>query len=238
MPTTSPTKNAYLTIDDGPSPLMAERVEFLAGHGIPAIWFCRGDYLEERPEPALAALRHGSILGNHTYDHTYCSKLTLAQFREQLERTDRLIEALHLRAGVPRRAKLFRFPYEDRIDPPAHFAGLQAELRTHGFVKPAFADVPYRYFHTAARQADLSVFWTYDTRDWSLPAAADPRAPAVLAEVLARMDHHDPEGTLGLNQPAAAEVVVMHDHGHTGTQWERVVEGLLAKGLRFGLPAL
>ncbi len=233
-----PTKTAYLTIDDGPSPLMAERVEFLAGLGLPAIWFCRGDYLEERPEAALAALRHGSLLGNHTYDHSYCSKLTRAQFREQLERTDRIIDALHMRAGVPRRAKLFRFPYEDHIGPPEHFAALQAELRAQGFVRPAFADVTYRYFHAAERRHDLSVFWTYDTRDWSLPAADDPRAPAALAEVLARMDLHDPEGTLGLNQPGTAEVVVMHDHAHTGHQWRRLVEGLLAKGLRFGLPAL
>lgn len=237
MPISRSAKTAYLTIDDGPSPLMAARVAFLAGHGIPAIWFCRGDYLEERPDAALAALHAGSILGNHTYDHSYCSKLSVTQFREQLERTDRIIDGLHTRAGVPRRAKLFRFPYEDRIDPPEHFAALQAELRDHGFVLPAFADVPYRYFNTDARRHDLSIFWTYDTRDWSLPDASDTRSPAVLAEILARMDQNDPEGTLGLNEPGAAEVIMMHDHGHTGSRWERIIEGLLAKGLRFALPS-
>lgn len=229
-------KTAYLTIDDGPSPLMAERVEFLARHGIPAVWFCRGDYLETSPEPAVAALRHGSILGNHTYDHSSCSKLTVEQFQGQIDRTDRILDALHARAGMPRTARYFRFPYEDRIGTAEHFAALQGALRSRGFTRPAFADVPYRYFNTEERRRDLSVFWTYDTRDWSLPSADDPRAPAVLAEVLARMDLHDPEGTLGLNHPGAAEVIVMHDHGHTGAQWQKVVEGLLAKGLKFALP--
>lgn len=230
-------KTAYLTVDDGPSPLMAERVAFLARHGIPALWFCRGDYLETTPEPALAALRLGSILGNHTYDHSYCSKLTVEQFGAQIDRTERILDALHARAGVPRTARYFRFPYEDRIGTPEHFAALQAILLARGFVRPAFADVPYLYFNTEERRRDLSVFWTYDTRDWSLPAADDPRAPAVLAEVLARMDLDRPEDSLGLNHPGAAEVIVMHDHGHTGAQWQAVVEGLLAKGLRFALPA-
>ncbi len=237
MPAPFPNKPAYLTIDDGPSPLMAERVEFLAARNLPAIWFCRGDFLEVRPEPALAALRHGAIIGNHTYDHTYCSKLTPTRFAEQIDHTERIIERLHARAGVPRRAKYFRFPFEERIGPPEHFAALQQILRERGFTRPAFADVPYRFFHHADHANDLSLFWTYDTRDWSLPAQNDPRADTVLAEVLARMDEHDPENSLGLNEPGAAEVIVMHDHGHTAYLWEQIVERLLAKGLRFTLPA-
>lgn len=231
-----PIKTAYLTIDDGPSPLMAERVELLARHTIPAIWFCRGDYLTERPEAAIDALRNGSILGNHTFNHSYCSKLTIEQFRDEIDRTERIIDALHSQAGVPRRLNLFRFPYEDVIGPPAHFAALQTELSARGFVRPPFADVTYPFFHTPERNADLSVFWTYDTRDWSLPAADAPNTPDVLAQVIARMELDDPADSLGLNHPGSAEVIVMHDHGHTGVSWDHIIERLVAKGLRFALP--
>src|SRR5262249_4729079 len=49
-------KTAYLTIDDGPSVDMVAKVDYLAARRIPAVWFCRGDLLAARPEPALHAL--------------------------------------------------------------------------------------------------------------------------------------------------------------------------------------
>ena len=39
---------AYLTIDDAPSENFEEKVEFLEGKNIPAIFFCEGRYIEKR----------------------------------------------------------------------------------------------------------------------------------------------------------------------------------------------
>lgn len=228
-------KSAVLTIDDSPSIHMAERVGFLRSKGIHAIWFCRGDNLELRPEPAIQALRDGSILGNHSYDHAYFSKLTLDQAFEQIDRTETIIEELHHRAGVSRGLKCFRFPYEAKVGTPEHHAALQAGLRQRGFVPLDIEGVVSASFLAQRATEDVSWFWTYDSEDWKLVGPETPEAADHLDAVLGRMSRDEPSADRGLCQPGT-EIVVMHDHGHTGGQWQLVVEGLLAKGLRFALP--
>lgn len=225
-------KTAYLTIDDSPSLHMSERIRFLSDRGIQAIWFCRGDYLEERPEMAIQALRAGQILGNHSWDHAYFSKLTLEQAADQIDRTDAILEKLHEEAGVPRKLKAFRFPYEDRIGTPEHHGALQAMLRERGFLLPALSGVLDERFLQHVTENDTSLFWTYDSEDWTLPAPDAPEAEAKLQAVFARMDRDDPAAGCGLRAPGA-EVVVLHDHSHTGSLWPRVVQGLLDRGLEF-----
>ena len=101
-------KTAYLTIDDAPSPKMGEKVDYLLRKGIPAVWFCEGRYLEQRPEAAMDAIRNGFILGNHAYDHPRFSGLKLDECFDQIRRTDGLIESLYCRCGVKRPARWFR----------------------------------------------------------------------------------------------------------------------------------
>jgi peptidoglycan/xylan/chitin deacetylase (PgdA/CDA1 family) len=226
------TKIAYLTIDDSPSLHMPERIRVLAERGISALWFCRGDYLEERPEAAIQALRSGQILGNHSWDHAYFSKLTLEQATDQIDRTEAILEKLHQEAGVHRRLKVFRFPYEDRIGTPEHHAALQALLRERGFVLPALEGVRDPRFQSHVTENDASLFWTYDSEDWSLPAPDAPDAEPKLQAVFARMDRDEPSAGCGLHAPGT-DVVVLHDHSHTGSLWPRVVQGLLERGLEF-----
>lgn len=228
-------KTAVLTIDDSPSIHMDERVALLASKQIPAIWFCRGDYLLERPEPAIQALRDGSILGNHSFDHAYFSKLSLTEAFDQIDRTDKLIEAIHEKAGVARKIKCFRFPYEAKIGSPDHHAALQAGLRERGFVPLDIDGVASASFLAQRDTGDVSWFWTFDSEDWKLVGPDTPDASERMDALLWRMDRDEPEADCGMNRPGT-EIVVMHDHGHTGGQWQMVVNALLAKGLRFTLP--
>jgi len=228
-------KTAVLTIDDSPSIHMDQRVAFLSSKGIPAVWFCRGDYLEMRPEPVIQALRDGSILGNHSFDHAYFSKLSLAEAFDQIDRTDALIEAIHAKAGVERRIKCFRFPYEAKVGTPEHHEALQAGLRERGFVPLDIDGVVNASFLAQRATKDVSWFWTYDTEDWKLVGPDTPDAAERMDAVLWRMNRDEPLADCGLLQPGT-EIVVMHDHGHTGAQWQVVVDALLAKGLRFTLP--
>ena len=59
----------YLTIDDSPSPHTDEMIDYLAENNIPALLFCRGDFLEANPEPILRAIEKGFVIGNHSYAH-------------------------------------------------------------------------------------------------------------------------------------------------------------------------
>ena len=176
-------KLAYLTIDDSPSLHMADRVAFLNDHGIQALWFCRGDYLSERPEAAIQALRSGHILGNHSWSHPYFSKLTLEQATFEIDRTDVLLDELHRQAGVERRVKVFRFPYEDRIGSDEHHADLQKLLKSRGFALPRVEGVLDPRFQKHIQDADTSVFWTYDSEDWTLLAPGAPDSVERLAKI-------------------------------------------------------
>lgn len=225
-------KTAYLTIDDSPSLSMIDRVAFLDSRGIHAIWFCRGDYLAERPEAAIRALRSGHILGNHSWGHPYFSKLSLDQAAFEIDRTDELVDELHRQAGVDRRLKVFRFPYEDRIGSDEHHAKLQGLLKSRGFVLPKIPRVQDSRMLRHIQEEDTSLFWTFDSEDWTLQAPGTVEADDRLAKVLARMDRNEPEAGCGLKAPGT-EVIVMHDHSHTGAQWQTVVQGFLDRGLVF-----
>ena len=51
----------YLTIDDSPTEDFLSKVDLLASMEIPAIFFCRGNRLEERPDDAISAIKKGYV---------------------------------------------------------------------------------------------------------------------------------------------------------------------------------
>jgi peptidoglycan/xylan/chitin deacetylase (PgdA/CDA1 family) len=61
----------------------------------------------------VRAIKEGYILCNHSYDHPHFSTLTHEQAREQIAKTDAIIDQIYVEAGVRRPLKYFRFPYGD-----------------------------------------------------------------------------------------------------------------------------
>jgi peptidoglycan/xylan/chitin deacetylase (PgdA/CDA1 family) len=147
------TKFAYLTIDDAPSPDFLNKLNFLDAKGIRAVWFCQGNYMEQRPEMMLEAIRRGYIIGNHSYSHPHFSDLSLDQCYAEIRATHAIIDELYQRSGVARPHYFFRFPYGDKGDSlndaldiadaggQAHRDAVQAYLRKLGYVQPAFTDI-------------------------------------------------------------------------------------------------
>jgi len=243
-------KIAYLTIDDAPSPDFEQKVAYLLDKGIPAIFFCPGNALEARPDPVVAAIRQGFVIGNHAYDHPHFSEIPLEACFEQIRRTAAIIRAIYTRAGVADYPRYFRFPYGDKgaltgDDPlaPPSAAGLekkqalQDELRRLGYSQPAFPDIAYAYYRDAGLLTDIDWYWTYDIVEWSIYHERHAHGVVTLADVYARMDEIEPEGGRGLNTPGSAEIILTHDHVETTPIFAPIIERLLAKGLRFCLPA-
>jgi peptidoglycan/xylan/chitin deacetylase (PgdA/CDA1 family) len=239
-------KIAYLTIDDAPSLDMDRKVDYLKRKGIPAVWFCCGNLLEQRPQSAIYAIRNGFVLGNHAYDHPHFSGLELELCFAQIRRTDEIIEALYGQAGIQRPAKYFRFPYGDKgglkhseVFQGYSEAGLQRKqalqtcLRELGYTQPSWERITYEYFQAAGLRQDLDWYWTYDVMDWSIAAAEHQHGIDSLEKVFARMDEDDPQGQRGLNSGDSAEIVLMHDHAETTDYFEPLLERLLEKGLKF-----
>lgn len=107
-------RDAYLTIDDSPSSKTDDLTDALKRRGVPAVLFCRGDLLEQNPEPIIRAIQKGFVIANHGYWHKRSSTLGYEVMCESIERTDALIEACYRQASVIRPAKFYRFAYLDR----------------------------------------------------------------------------------------------------------------------------
>jgi peptidoglycan/xylan/chitin deacetylase (PgdA/CDA1 family) len=210
----------YLTIDDSPSKDFREKVEFLLARGIPAIIFCIGSQLEmeARSEDVVYAIKNGFIIGNHSYGHPRFSKLSVEEARDQVLKTDKLIDGLYRKAGVKRQMKVFRFPYCDRgdgkcnsrgvsEDEKRHIAAIQQVLRANGYKHPRFNGVRYNGHIWPALFVDLH--WTYDVRN----------------------DGHRPPPLKKTNN-----IVLIHDNYKAAEEFARELDRLVEAGLRFELP--
>ena len=102
-----------LTFDDGPSPAppASAFVDLLAREHVPATFFEIGEQIPEF-DASGAAERHmladGDMIGNHTWTHPEMTRLSRAEQRKQLERTD---QAIRRRTGFT--PCLWRPPYGD-----------------------------------------------------------------------------------------------------------------------------
>lgn len=118
----------YLTIDDGPSERFIDLCNFLKQRHIPAVFFNRGDAMEQRPDHVIHGIHQGFIMASHAYSHRRFSGLNVQEAEEEIRRTEDILEALYIKAGMPRRGRYFRFPYMDR--------GMGASLLEPGTIPP------------------------------------------------------------------------------------------------------
>jgi len=89
----------HLTFDDGPHPEYTPALlELLAAHNARATFFLIGKEAEQHPSLVERILREGHTLGNHSWSHPRFERLTLADQRAEIERTDRLLQSFD---GLP-----------------------------------------------------------------------------------------------------------------------------------------
>lgn len=224
---TETAKRAWLTVDDAPTEDFRLKVDDLNARGIQAVWFCIGELLEQYPDEAVHAVRSGHLLGNHSFNHPHFSELSLTEAKEQIERTERLIDAIYARTGVRRPVKLFRFPYLDDGG-EANRDALQKMLREAGFEPAGYPGVTYAWWQESGCDARIDVGCTFDTWDWQLR-----ERPELLPELLARMDEHEPEHGRGLNEtPGSNEIIMMHAW-ISPDAWRALLDRLQTKPLTF-----
>ena len=142
-------KKIYLTIDDGPRNYMEEILEVLGENK--AVFYIVGEQIKTKKgfELACKALTQGHILGNHSYSHPQFSKISLEKAKNEILKTDILINEAHMITEIPRTHKLFRFPYGTR------------NKKAEEFLKE-------QEFNTQ--------FWDCDTSDWRYYSKVSPRS--------------------------------------------------------------
>ncbi len=239
-------KIAYLTIDDSPSEDMRRKLDVLRDRNIQAVWFCRGDFLEKRPEPVLEAIHRGHIIGNHSYNHPRFSDLPPEEAFQQIEQTDKIINALYKWAGTERPAKFFRFPYGDKGDLrygelmlPLTKDGknrkdaIQEYLRSLGYTQPFFPGITTAIHRRTGLFDDVDWRWTFDAIEYAIFEETHYRGVDSLEKVFARMQTDFPEEERTLNDPHTDEIILIHDHPQSTALFTPILDALLAKGLSF-----
>lgn len=89
-----PAPKIALTFDDGPSIYTEQLLDGLKERNVKATFFLIGKYAEVRPEIVKREAQEGHLIGNHTYSHVQISRLPIDQAREEIVKTNTILEEL------------------------------------------------------------------------------------------------------------------------------------------------
>lgn len=225
---------AILTIDDIPSRNTPALVDYLCEKGITAVLFATGQHLEKYPEQAEYAVKHGMIVGNHSYSHPAFSSLTLEEACREIEETEKLLEQLYARCGVERRYKPFRFPYGDKGG--ANAPMLQQYLREQGFHKLDDRHIPYAWWKKNGLDKAIDTFWTFDFAEYRMHSEPDFTKESIWA----RMHDPAPQSGAALFREGHRHILLLHDHEESEAllpgYYRLFIEHLLEGGITFDEP--
>ena len=202
------TKRIYLTIDDSPSKHTITKVDFLKSHQIPAIFFCRGEYISQFKDHLVYAIQHGFLLGNHSYSHPYFSQISLIECIQEIQITETLLNECYLQAGIKRPCKVIRLPYRDQGTPET-LPQLQKFLKEQQFVSLDFG--------ISLNQNFIDAPWTWDTYDYKHALINNSTAYQVM---LAKKYQ---------TSPLTDEIILLHDFNHNHHLFEATMTFLLQK---------
>ena len=227
---------AYLTIDDSPSPHTQELVDALVERGVPALLFVRGQLLEQNPKAIEYAIEHGMVIGNHSYAHKPSGEMEPQEWADDLELCEHLIEAAYRRCHKERQAKYYRFPYIDRGDgvkveqiDKANMAenektqALQDYLHEQHFYQP-FKKMPRSYPKLAN-----DCLYTYTARDWMLNDTHRGKHDIqTRAQLLARAEADE-----GLKNEEQRHILLLHDQPGMTHDAIALIDYFIKKGFTF-----
>lgn len=88
-------KKIALTFDDGPHPKYTEQLlDGLKERGVKATFFVTGEHATLHPEIIRRMQEEGHLIGNHTYSHIQLTSKNREEFKQQLIKTNEVIEEI------------------------------------------------------------------------------------------------------------------------------------------------
>ena len=224
---------AYLTIDDIPQGVTKDMVDYLNLKEIPAIMFVVGENAERDLGTVVYAIRHGIIVGNHSYTHPSFEDITFEEAVDEIEKTDRLIEQAYKEAGVERPVRLFRFPYLNKGGRNKDI--LQKYLKEKGY--RAFDDtgVLSKGYIEAGWNNDLDVACSFDCQEYLVPSGDKS-----FEDIITRLETGDVGMGSNVITDECDNIILLHSHDDTEAvkngYYKDILEYMLAKGTCFESP--
>ena len=200
---------ALLTIDDIPSDNTQTIVDYLNETGIPAIMFAIGENAERNPAPVVYAIRHGMIVGNHSYSYPHFSELSLEGGIQEIEKCETVLNRIYDIAGVERTFRPFRFPYGDKGN--HNKDAFQDYLRKKGFSKVNDTRIPYSWWKEQGLDQDIDTYWTFDFEEYRIR----PDSGFTIEDVWKKIRNKEPEYGAALYAPEGRHILLLHAHDLT-----------------------
>ena len=108
-------KLVALTFDDGPTKNVNQILPLLDKYNAKATFFLIGEEIEKHPEEAKKIVDAGHQIGNHTYSHNRMVFKTPSYIKEEIQKTDQLIQKAGYKGEIdfrpPNGKKLVGLPY-------------------------------------------------------------------------------------------------------------------------------
>lgn len=226
--------HAILTIDDVSSKNTPAIVDYLNEKGIKAIFFATGKNVERYYEEAKYAVRHGMIVGNHSYSHPQFSKLTVKESVKEIKQCEKVLKKLYKDCGVKRTVKPIRFPYGDKGG--ANREELQKYLKKKGFHKVDDSKLTYPWWKANKLNEDIDTLWTFDFAEYAIR----PNSGFTKENVWARMHDMNPKFGAALFGEGNAHIILLHAHDETEAMlpgyYKLFLDHLLENGVVFDEP--
>lgn len=88
-------KKIAMTFDDGPHPYYTEQLlDGLRERDVKVTFFVTGEHANLHPDIIARMKEEGHVIGNHTYSHIQLNKSNRETFKEELVKTNKVIEAI------------------------------------------------------------------------------------------------------------------------------------------------
>ncbi|MCR5213480.1 MAG: polysaccharide deacetylase family protein [Eubacterium sp.] len=221
---------AILTIDDIPQKITKPIIDYLEEKSIPVVMFVVGEEAVKDMDTLVYAIKHGIILGNHSYTHPFFSQMSMEECIEEIEKNEKVLDQAYRMAGEARRAKLFRFPYLDKGgDNMKH---LQDYLRENGFNRIDDSDVKSETYKNSGWNKDYDITCSYDCQEYNIPQQG-----VTIEYILDRLENGDPNAGTNALMDEGTNIILLHSHDDTQAivhdYYKLILEKMLSAGVEF-----
>ncbi len=222
---------ALLTIDDVSSKNTPAIVDYLSEKNIPVIMFCVGQWAENHPDELIYALKHGIIVGNHSYTHPQFSSITIDECKKEIEKNEEVLDRFYEQAGAERKYRPFRFPYGDKGG--ANKDAIQQYLSEKGFDKVKDTELDYPWWKEKGLDKDIDTLWTFDFMEYCIR----PDSGFTKDNVMARIHDGDPKEGAALLKDGNNHILLIHAHDETEEMepgyFKTFIDELINNGVEF-----